>query len=113
MAVSLLFPHLTTKLHIPAARPNLIARPRLHQRLNHCIEHKLLLVSAPAGSGKTTLLSQWAQQSEWPVVWVSLDASDNDPAHFWSYLVTALDKLEPKIGQHLLPLIHAPQPQRD
>ena len=112
MALSLPFPYLTTKLHIPVTQPNLITRPRLFQRLNHCIGYRLLLVSAPAGSGKTTLLSQWSQQSEWPVVWVSLDASDNDPVHFWSYIVTALDKLAPNIGQHLLPLIHSPQPER-
>jgi LuxR family maltose regulon positive regulatory protein len=112
MTVSLFFPHITTKLQIPAARPQLITRPRLHQRLNNCIEHRLLLVSAPAGSGKTTLLSQWGQQSEWPVVWVSLDAGDNDPVHFWSYLGIALDKLAPNIARHLLPLIHSPQPER-
>lgn len=111
MAVSLLFPHITTKLHIPAGRPQLITRPRLHQRLNNCVEHRLLLVSAPAGSGKTTLLSQWGQQSEWPVVWVSLDAGDNDPVHFWSYLGMALDKLAPHMARHLLPLIHSPQPE--
>jgi LuxR family maltose regulon positive regulatory protein len=112
MTVPLPFPHITTKLHIPAARPNLITRPRLLQRLDACIEYKLLLLSAPAGSGKTTLLGQWSQQSDWPVVWVSLDAGDNDPVHFWSYLALALDKLEPNIGRHLLPLIHSPRPEQ-
>jgi LuxR family maltose regulon positive regulatory protein len=72
----------------------------------------LLLVSAPAGAGKTTLLSQWSHHSEWPVVWVSLDAGDNDPVHFWSYITMALDNLEPKIGQHLLPLVHSPRPEQ-
>jgi LuxR family maltose regulon positive regulatory protein len=112
MAVAFPFPHINTKLYIPAVRPDLVTRPRLHQRLNRCIEHKLLFVSAPAGSGKTMLLSQWSQQSEWPVVWVSLDVADNDPVHFWSYVAAALDKLEPKIGQRLLPMLHAPQPER-
>ncbi len=59
-------PLLTTKLYIPPARPNLVSRPRLIERLNAGLHRKLTLISAPAGSfdyaqdrfGKTTLLSE-------------------------------------------------------
>ncbi|MGA9349650.1 MAG: hypothetical protein WBW48_12725 [Anaerolineae bacterium] len=53
-------PLLTTKLYIPRARPDLVSRPRLIERLNAGLHRKLTLVSAPAGFGKTTLLSEWA-----------------------------------------------------
>lgn len=91
-------------------RSDLVDRPRLNQQLDRCVEHKLLLVSAPPGFGKTTLLSEWSQQSECPVAWVSLDCTDNDPMHFWSYVVAALDKLDDSVGENLLPLIHSSRP---
>ena len=52
-------PLLRTKLYAPPVRPELVWRPRLIERLNAGLEHKLTLVSAPAGYGKTTLLSEW------------------------------------------------------
>ncbi len=61
------------------------------------IERKLTLVSAPAGFGKTTLLAEWhaaTPASELPAAWVSLDQSDNDPALFWAYFITALQAIQ-------------------
>ncbi|MBN1487904.1 MAG: LuxR family transcriptional regulator, partial [Anaerolineae bacterium] len=96
------FTPLTTKLHIPVSRETLVKRPRLIQTLNRSVRSKLCLLSAPAGFGKTTLLAAWSQRSQWPVAWVSLDAMDNDALRFWSYIVAALDKVEPCVGQHVL-----------
>ena len=89
---------LGTKLAVPPARPDLIARPRLVDRLDARSRHTLTLVSAPAGFGKTTLLSDWLGRSKRPVAWVSLDAGDNDPARFWSYVIAALHTRHPGIG---------------
>jgi LuxR family maltose regulon positive regulatory protein len=111
MSVSLPFPHINTKLNIPTTRPDLVDRPRLKRQLDRCVEYRLLLVSAPAGFGKTTLLGEWSQQSSWPVAWVSLDASDNDPTRFWSYVVAALDRLETNVGASVLPMIQSPRPE--
>ena len=54
-------PVLATKLFAPARRRQLVARPRIAERLDATLEagHRLTLVSAPAGFGKTTLLSDW------------------------------------------------------
>lgn len=112
MAVSLHFPGISTKLTVPAVRAGLIPRPALMQRLERFVEYRLLLVSAPAGYGKTTLLSQWTHHSAWPVAWVSLDATDNDPIRFWSYVAMALEKIEPEIANHLIPLISKPRPEQ-
>jgi LuxR family maltose regulon positive regulatory protein len=92
----------TTKLHAPKTRTNLVARPRLREALGWNEGRKLTLVSAPAGFGKTTLLAEWTE--DWSaqgrsVAWVSLDESDNDPSRFLSYLVGALQAAEGGIGE--------------
>ena len=88
-------PLLTTKIHIPPVRTELVSRPRLRARLDGGLKHKLILVSAPAGFGKTTLLSEWlhARPPDAPTLtaaWLSLDEADNDPARFLLYLVAAV-----------------------
>jgi LuxR family maltose regulon positive regulatory protein len=58
------------------------------------MERALTLVSAPAGFGKTTLLAQWIAESGLPAAWLSLEAEDNDPTRFLSYLIAALQTLD-------------------
>jgi LuxR family maltose regulon positive regulatory protein len=102
---------LQTKLHIPPLRPHLVHRPHLLERLNQglSLEHKLSLVSAPAGFGKTTLLSAWVDTLDHPVVWLSLDAADDDPCRFFAYLLAALQKIEANLGQEIVGVIRAGQ----
>ena len=106
-------PLLETKLYVPKRRRGLVLRPRLIERLDQGTEHKLTLVSAPAGFGKTTLLAEWlaaTPATERPAAWVSLDQSDNDPAHFWAYFITALQTVQSGVGESALSLLHSPQP---
>jgi LuxR family transcriptional regulator, maltose regulon positive regulatory protein len=87
-------PLLETKLQVPRRRRDLVARPRLSERLSRGAESELMLVSAPAGFGKTTLLADWLAgpvSSGRAAAWLSLDQRDNDPALFWIYVVTALN----------------------
>jgi LuxR family maltose regulon positive regulatory protein len=104
-------PLLTTKLHIPPLRTNLVPRQRLTQRLDEALRlgHRLLLVCAPAGFGKTTLLTEWIGGAL-PVAWVSLDKGDSDPTRFWAYLLAALHGVWPGVGRQAGALLHAPQP---
>jgi ATP/maltotriose-dependent transcriptional regulator MalT len=48
---------LTTELHIPSLRPNLVSRSHLVARLDEGLQQgrRLSLLCAPAGYGKTTL----------------------------------------------------------
>jgi LuxR family maltose regulon positive regulatory protein len=101
---------LTTKLYIPPVRPELVSRPRLIQRLNAHLDRKLTLISAPAGFGKTTLLSEWAASMDRPVAWVSLDKGDEELTRFWSYLITALQRMQPDIGATALLALRSRQP---
>src|SRR6478609_3275442 len=106
-------PLLDTKLYVPRSRRGLVPRPRLSERLDRGAASKLVLVSAPAGFGKTTLLAEWltaAAADGWSSAWLSLDQRDNDPALFWTYLVTALRKAEPGVGGGVLSLLQSPQP---
>lgn len=98
---------LQSKLAIPGLRRNAVARPRLLAALDQVLETPLTVVQAPAGFGKTTALVEWITARPRPggaarFAWLGLDASDNDPLQFWSYLCAALDSLLPGA---LLPLI--------
>lgn len=88
---------LSTKFFAPAALASRVTRPRLMGQLNEALarEHKLLLIAAPAGYGKTTLAADWCA-AQTHAAWLTLDASDNDPARFFAYLVGALELLYPK-----------------
>lgn len=101
---------LETKLFLPVHQANLLSRPRLVERLNEGLERKLSLVCAPAGFGKTTLLFDWSLSQKLPVGWVSLDETDNSPLCFWSYFLTALDRLNPGLCQPALALLHSNKP---
>jgi LuxR family maltose regulon positive regulatory protein len=68
----------------------------------------LTVLSAPAGFGKTTMLTEWLASlaAELPCVgWLSLDARDNDPALFWTYLVTAIQTAVDDVGADALRLL--------
>ncbi len=97
-------PLLLTKLHIPAARPSLVARPRLAARLSEGLRlgRRLTLVSAPPGFGKTSLIQEWIAGTGRRAAWVSLDEGDNDPGRFMRYVTAALSRADEHVGP-LLP----------
>lgn len=106
-----MIPLLTTKLFIPPRRSHdsVVDRSRLTERLGANNGQRLTLISAPAGFGKTTLVSEWIPHSAHCVPWVSLDAHDNDPVRFWTYVIAALQKLKIDLGASALALLAAPQ----
>ena len=86
-------PLAASKLNPPRTPRWLVARARLLASLDAGVQGSLTLLTGPAGAGKTVLLSSWVTTTAalpGPVAWVSLDAADNDPARFWSYLLAAL-----------------------
>jgi LuxR family transcriptional regulator, maltose regulon positive regulatory protein len=103
-------PLLETKLYLPKLRRGLVPRPRLSERLDRGAETKLTLVSAPAGFGKTTLLTEWLELLKYSAAWVSLDQADNHATSFWSYVVAALQTVEPHIGANAIALLQSPLP---
>src|SRR5690348_7010433 len=103
-------PILATKLYIPRLRPNVVSRPRLLERLNEGLHHKLTLISAPAGFGKTTLISEWLAGGPRLAAWLSLDEGENDSTRFLTYLVAAVQTIAPTIGEGMSGVLQSPQP---
>jgi len=109
-ALAMPLPLLQTKFHIPAHLATLAPRPRLFTKLNGSLQGKLTLVAAPAGFGKTTLIGDWLRQTTLPAVWLSLDAGDNELQRFLGYLLGALQKAQPSVGQAAVALLQLPHP---
>jgi LuxR family maltose regulon positive regulatory protein len=103
-------PILATKLYLPLPRPGLVSRPRLVERLNAGLDRNLSLISAAAGFGKTTLLSEWITACGRPVAWLSLDETDSDIYRFITYVLAALQTVQPALGESLFAVLQTSQP---
>src|SRR4051794_34000711 len=104
-------PLLATKLYVPRVRPGVLRRRRVLEVLSSAADARLVLISAPAGFGKTTLLAEWLAEtadSGRAGAWLSLDTADREPARFWTYVATALDRAAPGIGAGALELLATP-----
>ncbi|MEA2545264.1 MAG: hypothetical protein QOI09_537, partial [Chloroflexota bacterium] len=89
-------PLLETKFHLPIAHGRLVPRARLSEQIARAASAPLTLVSAPAGFGKTTVMAELASRSDGArIAWLSLDAGDNDPVTFWTYVIEAIDRAAP------------------
>jgi LuxR family maltose regulon positive regulatory protein len=93
-APKLAFELLESKFHPPGARPGIVFRANLVERLA-ATPVPVITVAAPPGYGKTTLLAQWAQGTGSRVAWLSCDDRDNDPIVLLSALAVALDRIGP------------------
>ena len=75
----------------PLERRGMVRRSQLLTRLDAVAGRApVIVLAAPAGYGKTTALRQWAAAGGRPVGWVSLDASDDDPARLAGHVAVAL-----------------------
>jgi LuxR family transcriptional regulator, maltose regulon positive regulatory protein len=104
---------LDTKFSAPRRSKELVARPRLTDRVRRGTRSRLTLVSAPAGFGKSTLLAESlaAAPADGSVTaWLSLDPGDNNPVAFWAHVIAALRTVAPTIGAKALTLLESPDP---
>ncbi|MCC7364206.1 MAG: tetratricopeptide repeat protein [Dehalococcoidia bacterium] len=76
---------------IPRQRKSMLARPRLTWRLHGAIGSGLSVLHAPVGAGKTALLTEFVQDLEYNVRWLTLDASASVPEVFAQQLAAALN----------------------
>jgi LuxR family maltose regulon positive regulatory protein len=86
----------------PRQRAGMVARPRIVRALEGGGDAALTLVAAPAGYGKTIAVRAWSASSEMALAWVTLDAGDNDPVRFWTYVATAVDRVREGLGRRAL-----------
>ena len=84
---------LDSKFRPPSARPGIIPRTALVDRmLTRDAEHVVTLV-APPGYGKTTVLAQWSRRRGHKVAWVTVDKDDNDPSVLLADIAGALARV--------------------
>jgi LuxR family maltose regulon positive regulatory protein len=102
---------LETKLHKPTSAPRRVPRPHLIRRLDEGLAsgRRITLVSAPAGFGKSTCVSEWVSSLDRAVSWLSLDPEDDDPVRFFTYLLAALQKIDPSLGKEIEGILRAGQ----
>ncbi|HEX3803379.1 MAG TPA: BTAD domain-containing putative transcriptional regulator [Solirubrobacteraceae bacterium] len=78
------------KTVVPSVTDRLVRRQRLDQTLAALLEeHRIVGVWATAGAGKTTAVRQGVLALDWPLAWLTLDASDAAPGRFLEYLRAA------------------------
>ena len=83
-------------------RQGWVERPRVRHALDAGDHAALTLVAAPAGYGKTTAVRAWCASLDAAIVWVTLDAGDNDPVRLWRYVATGVDRVRRGLGQSAL-----------
>lgn len=77
----------------PEYRVPLLHRQRLLDTLDEAVNHRMVLVQAPAGCGKTTLLCQWHETLKGRGVtsaWLNMYLSDLEPGDFVLSIAWAL-----------------------
>jgi ATP/maltotriose-dependent transcriptional regulator MalT len=90
------------KLLLPRVHAGMLRRARLLELLDRDPGTTLTVLDAAVGYGKTTLLRSWCAERPEAVIWMTLDAADDDPARLWTHLATAVERLGHGLGDGAL-----------
>ena len=96
---------LRTKLLPPRSVSELLARPRLTEKLQANLNAPITLVAADAGCGKTTLIADFIRSQSRQTVWYQLDHTDADPFIFLGYISHGIKNFAPAFGETILPYL--------
>ncbi len=103
---------IATKLAPPSVRTGYIPRQRLIDALAAGSDLRLTLVTAPTGYGKTMLVAAWcaevAAREQRVISWLSLAATEDDPALLTRYLISALRRAGAAIGERAERMLQVP-----
>jgi hypothetical protein len=89
------------KLMLPKVHPRTLRRARLLDMLDR-EGSPLTVLDAGVGYGKTTLVRSWSAERPEAVIWMTLDAADDDPVRLWTHLATAVERLAEGSGRAAL-----------
>ena len=95
-------PVIESKLVLPRVHAGTLRRARLFELLDDVDGAALTVLDAPVGYGKTTLLRSWCAERAEPVIWMTLDGSDDDPVRLWTHLATGVARLGDGLGHRTL-----------
>jgi ATP/maltotriose-dependent transcriptional regulator MalT len=95
-------PVIEPKLMLPRVHAGTLRRARLIELLDDVDGAALTVVDAAVGYGKTTLLRSWCAERPEPVIWMTLDGSDDDPVRLWTHLATGVERLGHGLGHRAL-----------
>jgi LuxR family maltose regulon positive regulatory protein len=90
------------KLMLPRVRSGTLRRGRLLEMLDGDGTSALTVLGAGVGYGKTTLVRSWCSEHPQAVIWMTLDAADDDPVRLWTHLATAVERLDNGLGRGAL-----------
>ncbi|MGZ6729495.1 MAG: hypothetical protein ACXVFC_09365, partial [Gaiellaceae bacterium] len=90
------------KLALPRVHAGTLRRARLFELLDDVDGAALTVLDAAVGYGKTMLLRSWCAERPEPVIWMTLDGSDDDPVRLWTHLATAVERLDQGLGGRAL-----------
>src|SRR5215472_15618104 len=90
------------KLMPPRIHPGMLRRARLLETLGGDDGTSLTVLNAGVGYGKTTLVRSWCVERPEAVIWMTLDAADDDPIRLWTHLATAVERLDDGLGRGAL-----------
>ncbi len=90
------------KLLLPRVHPGTLRRARLLETLDSAGGSSLTVVDGGVGYGKTTLVRSWCAERPEAVIWMTLDAADDDPVRLWAHLATAVERLGEGLGHAAL-----------
>lgn len=85
------------------SHPQWVRRSALINQLNARMHKKFTLISAMAGAGKSTITRQWLANQRTRVVWVLLDAKDNQLQHLVWHIADCIRTIVPSA----CPITHA------
>ena len=91
------FSLLISKLRSPRLR-NVLARPRLLDRVAADGKRKIVIITAGPGYGKTTFMAQMAGKHPGKTVWYQVDGMDVDPVIFLRHLITGVSEVCEGVG---------------
>jgi LuxR family maltose regulon positive regulatory protein len=80
----------------------MLRRARLLDALGSNDGPALTVLNAAVGYGKTTLVRSWCVERPEAVIWMTLDAADDDPVRLWLHLATAVERLGSGLGRGAL-----------
>ena len=90
------------KLMPPRVHPGTLRRARLLEMLDDERGAGFTVLNAAVGYGKTTLVRSWCIDRPEAVIWLTLDAADDDPVRLWTHLATAVERLGEGFGRRAL-----------